>query len=357
MKPTLSLFLLLACGLFSSHAICQVKSLVKIFPYSQDPGVVTRPGWSNVPYDTTVFLRLVTGGRLNLYTCDDGAGVTYFFISVGNAQPEQLRIQKTLVKKGAETDVLTNDLYRYQLADLVAGCPMVAARPVEVPYEENALSRLISTYNHCGKELAANGKGRLHWNARLVPMAGYVHGSVKISGNTDAAYAGWPTFNLPTGGLGVFLQPTRGRRRLGIQVDALYDHLSLNSGKFQKNYYQVYTGRLDYDELKGNIQLRYQQPVGSARPFIAIGFSNTLIINNQSRQSLYDAGTSQNIRQPLFGSEQALRMYRPGAFVSLGTEMRHWVLEGRFEQTQGLTSLPGVNAPVTNFYVLIGYKL
>jgi hypothetical protein len=256
-----------------------------------------------------------------------------------------------------ESDVLTDKLYQYQLADLVAGCPQIAGRPVEVAYEEYALGRLISTYNGCGNELVEGRKGRSRWIVRAVPMVGYLHSSVKMSGNADAAYAAWPAFNGPTGGLGVFLQPSRGRRRLGIQVDVLYDHFSLNSGNFQKNYYQRYSGHLDYDEVKGNIQLRYAQAVGSARPFIAIGFSNTLIINNQSHQSLYDAGTMQNIRQPMFGSDAAIRQYRPGAFVSLGAEMRRWVLEGRAEQTQGLTNLPGVNAPVMNFYVLIGYKL
>lgn len=374
MKLSPAPFPLLAFGLLSLSAVCQVNHpggnrtgqanggdslpgrscLVKIFPYSQDPGVVTRPDWRNAPYDTTIFLRLVTGGRLNLYTWDDGAGVTYFFIGAGTTQPEQLRIRNTLVKKGVETEVLTDNLYQYQLADLVAGCPAVAARPVKVDYEENALNRLIATYNQCGAALAEAGKGKYGWTIHVLPMAGLLHSAVKMSGNTDAAYAGWPAFDGPTGGLGVLLQPSKGRRRLSIQVDGLYDHFSLNSHEFHKNYYQRYNARLDYDEIKGNLQIRYQIARGNIRPFLGIGISNTLIINNNSTQTLTDVGNAQNFRQSL---EDPIRMYRPGAFVSAGAQFRHWVLEGRAEQTQGLTSLPGVSSPVTNFYLLIGYML
>ena len=328
---------------------------VRLYPYSQDPAVVAAPGWSDAPCDTTIFMEWVTQGRLDLYYYLDGSDITYFFIGMAGGQPEQLRIRNKVVKKGAATDVLTDDLYKYQLADMVKGCPMIARRPVEVDYEANALSRLISTYNHCGKELVETHKGRYRPMIHVVPMVGGVYSSVWVKGNTDAAYVGWPAFYGPSGGLGLLLQPSKGQRKWAIQADFLYDHFSLNSHQYHKNYYQRVNARLDYDEIKGNIQLRYQYPAGHTRPFVGIGFSNTLTINNKSTQTLTDVGNSQSILQPLFGSADYIRMYRPGAFISLGAQFRRWVLEGRAEQTQGLTSMSGVSAPVMNFYVLIGY--
>ncbi|HEV9038792.1 MAG TPA: hypothetical protein VGQ51_19280, partial [Puia sp.] len=109
------------------------------------------------------------------------------------------------------------------------------------------------------------------------------------------------------------------------------------------------------DEIKGNLQVRYQYPMNKIRPFIGAGISNTLTINNKSTQTLIDVSNSQNFRQPLFGSADYIRMYRPGAFISLGAEYRKFVLEARAEQTQGLTNMPGVSAPVMNFYLLLGY--
>ena len=328
---------------------------VRLYPYSQDPAVVTAAGWSDAPYDTTIFLERLAGGRLDLYYYRDISDVTYFFIASTGGLPEQLRIQNKIVKNGAATDVVTDPLYKQQLADKVKGCPMVARRPVEVDYEANALSHLVTTYNHCGKELVVNHKGNYRWGAHLVPMAGGLYSSVWVKGNSDAAYVGWPSFYAPTGGLGLLVTSSKGRRTWAIQADFLYDHFLLNSHQYHKNYYQRFNARLEYDEIKGNIQVRYQYPMAKARPFIGAGISNTLTINNKSTQTLTDVGNSQNIRQPLFESSDAIRQYRPGAFISIGAEFRKWVLEARAEQTQGLTNMPGVNAPVMNFYVLIGY--
>jgi hypothetical protein len=330
---------------------------VRLYPYSLDPSVVTAPGWSGAAYDTLIFLERLTGGRLDLYYYRDGSDVTYFYIGAAGAQPEQLRIVNRLVKNGPATNVLTDPLYKNQLADKVKGCPLVARRPVELDYEAGALSHVVSIYNHCGKELVETPKGRSRWMIHGLLLAGGLRSSVKIDGNTDAAYAGWPAFNGPTGGLGILLQPSKGQRQWAIQADFLYDHFSLQSHQFHKNYYQRFNARLDYDEIKGNIQVQYRYPIGKVRPFIGAGLSNTLTINNKSTQTLSDVGNSQEFRQPLFGSANYIRMYRPGVFISLGAEFRKWVLETRAEQTQGLTNMSGVSAPVTNFYLLIGYML
>jgi hypothetical protein len=299
---------------------------------------------------------LVTGGRLNLYYYRDQLDVTYFFFQRQGKAPEQLLIRNRVIRKQARTDVMTDALYQYQLSDLVRSCSLVAASPVKVAYEENALRKLIDTYNHCGKE--DGGKKRGFIRIGLVPIIGYLHSGVKPGGNTDAAHAGFPAYNGPTGGVGVLLQPARGRKRLAVLVDGLYDHFSVSSRKFQKDYYETYSGKMDYDEVKIDLQIRYLYPLGGDyRPFVGFGFSNSLIINNNSTQSLFDASNAQTIRQPLFGSTEAIRTYRPGGFVTLGVLRGRWVLEGRFERTAGLTNLPGVTTPVTNFFVLAGFRL
>ena len=328
---------------------------VRLYPYSLDPAVVAAPGWTGAPYDTTVFLEWVTQGRLDLYYYRDSSEVAYFYIGAAGGQPEQLRIVNRVVRKGAATDVLTDNLFQYQLADRVEGCPLIARRPVVVEYEAGALSRLITTYNHCGAALVESPKGGTRWIIHAGPVIGGLRSSVKITGNTDAAYTGWPSFDGPTGGLALFAQSSKGQRKWAIEADFLYDHFSLSSHQYHKNYYQRFNARLDYDEIKGNISVRYIYPMAKVRPFIGAGISNTLTINNKSTQTLSDVGNAQNFRQPLFGSAESIRMYRPGVFVSLGAQLSRWVLEGRAEQAQGLTGLSGVSSSVMNFYVLIGY--
>jgi hypothetical protein len=360
MKLTLGL-LSLSCMVSLSVLAQEGRSYtVKLYPYSQDPAVVTASGWSGAPYDTTLFLRLVTTGQLSLWTYRDSTDVVYFFIQTGQQQtPVQLRIQNRVVVHGAESNVITDDLYKYQLADYVAACSKIADRPVPVAYEENALKTLIDTYNQCGVSAAGGGKRRRVITSLLV-FGGGLHSSVKPGGNSDATYAHWPAFNGPTGGLGVWIQPASGsksRKRWGVVIDALYDDLSVNSGIFHKNYYQIYTGKLDYMEVKANIQLRYAYPVGDFRPFLGIGFSNSLIFSNSSSQKYVDQSNNTMIRQPLFGSGVNLATYRPGGFGVVGVAWKRWSLEGRYERTADLANTTtGVKVPVTNFYALAGFR-
>ena len=145
--------------------------------------------------------------------------------------------------------------------------------------------------------------------------------------------------------------------RSGLVIDALYDDLAVNSGIFHKNYYQIYTGRLDYMEVKGNIQLRYAYTVSDWRPFLGIGFSNTLIFNNSSSQKYLDQNDNSVIRQSLFGPGVNLATYRPGAFGVVGVAWKRWSLEGRYERTADLVNTTtGIKAPVTNLYALAAFR-
>jgi len=353
----LALGLLSLTCLLSVSVLAQEKFTVKLYPYSLDPGVVTASSWRGQPYDTTILLRLITRGPLSLWGYEDAAGVEYYFIQTGSQTPVQLRIQNRVVLQGAASNVITDDIYKYQLADYVAACSKIADRPVQVLYEENALKALIDTYNQCGVGSQRSAKRR--FVANFLVMGGYLHGAVKPSGNSDATYAHWPAFSGPTGGLGVWIQPVRGgkgKKRWGLVIDALYDDLMVNSGIFHKNYYQIYTGKLDYMEVKANIQLRYAYPIGDWRPFLGVGFSNSLIFSNSSSQKYTDQSDNTVIRQPLFGSGVNFATYRPGAFGVVGLAWKRWSLEGRYERTAPLVNTTtGVKASVTNIYALAAF--
>ena len=332
---------------------------VRIYPYSQDPGVVTAPGWSGQPYDTVVFLRLVTAGRLSLYCFRDRMDVTYFFLQAGGPGqiPKLLRIQNHVVRHNAEYNVITEKVYQYQLSDYVSACSAVADRPVRVAYEENALKALIDRYNHCGVDAAARGGRRVV--VHIVPMAGYLQSRVHFRGNVDAAHAGWPAFSGPIGGLGFLFRQGGGSKRAQrweLMVEGLYDQMLLNSRHYQKSYYQNWYGKLVCSEVRADVQVRYSYPIGNFRPFLGIGFSNSLIFNNTSSQKIIDAATNTTIRQQLSGSNSYMSAYRPGGLGVVGLVWRRWSVEGRYERTEKVLNAPGSSGTMTNLYALVGFR-
>lgn len=345
---------------FGVHDEVYRSYTVTVYPYSQDPAVVTASNWSGQPYDTKLFLRLVTTGRLSLWGYHDSTNVVYFFIQKGAQAPVQLRIQNRVVVHNAASDVITDDVYKFQLSDYVSACSRIADKPVPVAYEENALKNLIDIYNHCGAAPDEGGGKRRGVTVGLLVYGGGIRSAVKPEGKSNATYAHWPAYLGPTGGVGVWIEPAKGtkaRKWWGLVIDALYDDLMVNSGIFHANYYQIYTGKLDYMEVKGNIQLRYAYTIGDWRPFLGIGFSNSLIFSNNSSQKLFDQNDNSTIRQPLFGSGVNLATYRPGGFGVVGVAWKRWSLEGRYERTADLVNTTtGIKAPVTNFYALAAFR-
>jgi hypothetical protein len=335
---------------------------VHIAPYSQDPSIVVSPNWHSEAYDTVVFLRLVTGGRLNLYYYRDPGDVTYFFIQCAGKVPEQLQIRNRVIQKngGAENDVVMDDLYQYQLSDWVGGCSAVAARPVRVAYEENALRQLITTYNHCG---AATGGGQEKRGVRFhfLLMAGYERGQVTMSPRqgypiTNATFS---PFNGPTGGLGLLAQLPRAAAPFALTVDALFGSFTSSSNKWQKDYYETLTGKLAFDEVKVNVQFRYTYPSKGIRPYVAAGVANSLVFNDKSYINNYDASSRQNLRGSFWGDGNSLQPYRLGFVGTVGVLAGRWNLEGRYEKGQDLmsNSSQGIDVPVSYFYAMVGFKL
>ena len=329
---------------------------VMLYPYSEDPGVVTRSEWRSGPYDTALFLRVVTTGRLNLYTYEDERGTPYFWLQTAGKTPEPLQIRNRVERRGVENFVITDKVYQYQLADRVAGCSLVAARPVRVAYEENALRKLIDTFNRCGKNVVVSGHRRL-MRAHLLITGGYRAMKVTTQGNSDLEHTPWPTYYGPAGGLGVALQQERGSKRFAVVIDGLYTPVLLNSNQFHKNYYQRFYAKLAFDEVKADVQLRYGVPLGDWRPFFGLGFSNSFLFNNNSTQKLVDVGNNQTIVQPLLQTKSSLQSYRPGGFVVVGIGWKRWSLELRYEKTADLSAFPGVSIPVSGAYALIGFQL
>jgi hypothetical protein len=330
---------------------------VKIYPYSRNVAAISEQGSAASPYDSTCFLRLVTGGKLSLYYYRDRSDNMYFFIQRQAGAPEQLRIQTNVTEKDGISSMEKDNLYQYQLADWVGDCAATAQRPVRVDYNERSLRKLVFTYNNCGKDTVEQRPAE-HGSkvVSITPLLGYFHSAVRISGLADVAKMSWPSYGGVTGGVGMLLVLPRAREQFSFFTDLLYRHFYSSSSVYQLNDFTTEQGLLDYNQVQLDIQFRYRFPTGSVRPFLNAGLSNSLIVSNKSDQNEKQSGAGQDYTYPMFRQSSGMKTFQFGFIGGGGVSIGHLSLEARVEETEGLSQLSGTSAPLTNFYLLAGFS-
>jgi hypothetical protein len=334
---------------------------VKIYPYSMDAAVLSGVHFDASPYDSTVFLRLLIGGKLSLYFYEDRNDLTCYFLQRQGEIPQQLRISTRLVQEeDATAKMEVINIYRDQLTDWLGDCPGEAGRTARVAYAEKDLRRLVFAYNNCGKDIAEQketAKDR-HGKFSLTPMLGYFSSSVRINGGLDLARMSWPSYSGITGGLGLLMVIPRGRDQFSFFTDLLFQHFHSASGAYVINTIQNERWVLDYSELQFNVLFRYRYPARNLRPFAEVGVSNGFIFNNKSTELLHINSSNQDIPEPIFGGTGTSNMasYLPGLIGGIGIMVSRFSLEARIEKTASLTPVESLNAPVTSFSVLAGFN-
>jgi hypothetical protein len=334
---------------------------VRFYPFSLDPVVTASESWSASPYDSTVYLRLITGGKLNLYHFKDRKDLTYFFTQRQDAVPDELRIRNRAVEVDGHQNVATDLLYQDQLMGLLADCGQAAKRAGQVAYTENALRKLVFSYNNCGKDTVEQRSAQTGARGQaitFIPMLGYLHSSVRVSGNLDEARMSWPSYSTFAAGMGMQILLPRARQQFSFFTDLLYAHFSSASNAFRVNSFTTENSVIDFSQLKLDIQFRYQYPEGKAvRPFFNVGFSNSMIINNKSYRNDYNSADNSNTHGPIFGISGGIKSYQVGIIGGGGITAGPWNIEARIERLPGISDLESVGSPMTNYYLLVGFRL
>jgi hypothetical protein len=337
---------------------------VTIHPYTLSTEKLTN-NFQDAPYDSTVFLRLLMGGQLNLYYYHGHDEVEYFFTRRLNETPVQLRVKTILVDDNGVKAVSREDLYIDQLRLLVSECPALSGRISHVAYDEKDLRKLIFGYNNCGKDTVERQEGTAQAGKliRFIPLAGYVRSSVRTNGTYEGVSGlTWPGYNGIIGGIGVQFVMPRTRQQFSFFTDLLYSHFYSKTSSYAVNSANVETGYIYYNYLQLDIQFRYQVPGGKVRPFVNAGISNTLILNNNNYINDHETGVAVDTRTPIFGTPlpnggiNNPSPYEFGLMGGVGFTVGRLSLEARVQESDGIASEEQVNAPMKYFYLLAGFS-
>ncbi|HWB91255.1 MAG TPA: hypothetical protein VG605_05365, partial [Puia sp.] len=175
---------------------------IRLFPYSSDPERLASEEDIGAPHDTTVFLQVVTRGRLTLWEFRETTGTNYYFIT-GREKPEQLRLISRIYSNNGTIRFDQQEAYKNQLSFLLQDCGTAARRVKATEYKRESLGKLIFSYNNCGKDMVKK-RGDDHDRGKVLvfPVAGFEASTVKFSGSGVTASQHYPASSSPVIGAG-----------------------------------------------------------------------------------------------------------------------------------------------------------
>lgn len=178
--------------------------------------------YDRVLVDTTVFLKQLIKGRLNLYYLKDGNTKGHFFIEKLNEPIQELIDHRFLRKTESGTFEVHLDTYNKQLYDLCEDCSNYSGKIFKYLYRETALTPLIIKYNAFfgdNKPVEVSKKEKFKSTFFILANVGVYKYNINSdlndynkSGLKSASFGGAVLFDLPSK-----------RRRFGVKIDLLYN--------------------------------------------------------------------------------------------------------------------------------------
>jgi len=190
----------------------------------------------------------------------------------------------------------------------------------------------------------------------FLPIIGFLNSNVGFSASSRP-WQGmmFPSYNTLTGGVGALFILPRRRQQQSILADLLYNHFQAHSNTTRANDYLTDDATLNYNAWNLNLQFRYRFPTGNIRPFLQVGFSNTLITGNKSIRHEHDDIGDTNDYRPFL--DDGFRKYWVGWVAGAGIMAGRFCIEGRASGGPGISSFSSTSSPVTNLYFLLSYAL
>ena len=326
---------------------------IHVAPYINGALDITSEDSAAPAYDTTGFLRLITGGKVSLYFFRDWTDIPYYFIQRQTDAPEQLVIRTAIVDRDGHRNFQQEDVYKYQLGRYLGDCPGIADIKRSIDYTEKTLRKLVFAYNNCGKDTIEHKDGGIGHKQSVffMPVVGLMHGKVFVKGELYEAQMSWPSYTGPVGGLGMLVVLPRGREQYSFLFNALYNHFESHGSAVNLGYGLNVRSTFDLDQAQLDVQFRYRYPEGKVRPFVNFGIGELTELSNKSTQTV-------NVQAPtgIFGNASYMHKTQTVLLGGAGFQAGRFSAEARIEATDGLTTIDGTSATMTHLYLLCGFN-
>lgn len=326
---------------------------VRIHPFSLDPVEVLNGLVIDTSYDKKVFMRLLTGGHIDLFQYEDTLGTTYFFTRKGNETPEQLRVINSVAKDGGS--VVNNYLFRAQLTRQLDDCPAVIGKIARTSYQGSDLQKLIFKYNFCGQDTTQRTPNTDRIKLRITPQFGFVRTQLHFNGSDQPlARQHFPAYNNVAGGAAFLFVMPRHQQRFSFGLDLLYKHVQTSSDSIPLGDLVNTHSVVDYNQLQMSLIFRYMAANSQRyRPFAEVGIGDDMVIGNKSQKIDYNASSHATTNSELLSGN--FKKHQKAFFAGLGINRDQLSFSARFEYSEGMSPLLGLASPVNSLYFLVGW--
>lgn len=309
----------------------------------------------------TVFLMVLTRGRVNLYQLIDRQKRNHFYFRKGNGAYEPLIYRKIKVMRPGQilmANVLEdNNLpralvfedYKGQLKYILADCGMLDSAIDKLTYSRSILD-VVNRYNECmGQVIYLKPKDRARHFAYL--QGGRARSFFAIVDADNTAASTMPETWSTTYGLGLELGIPRSRGKFTWSLEALYLQAGssttttfgpLDLGATERRY------TLDLEGFRLAILLKYNLFIGNIQPYLKAGAGN--LIYTQRSYQVQDLILQQERPQSLLASE-------PFIVAGGGIKIYDFFAEARYNTGNDINRTTGFDTKIKSFSLLIGYAL
>lgn len=326
---------------------------VHIAPYSSEPERLLSQEDIGAPYDTTVFLQVLTSGKLTLWEDRTSGGTDYYFVNGKDGRPEQLRVITRIATTDGTTGFSQEPVFRNQLSFLMRDCESIAGRIQRSEYTGSSLAKLFFAYNNCGKDTVEKRGSR--GSVQFFPLVGFETSTMKFTGDDPVAYQHYKASSGIAAGAGFLFILPRNRQQLSFVADLAWQHFHSESDSAAENSYINQAGHIEYSLLKLDILFRYRFPTDGIRPFVEGGFSNSFALGMNCYQGYTDRIGNTSYTSPIISG--ATRNHQEGWLLGAGVSGKRWTVEGRYEASTGISAATAVGSPVKSWYLLVSYAL
>lgn len=305
--------------------------------------------------EDTVFLTRISNGIYPLYEyTDKNDRIHYIFEGADHPAEELQMIRKSYEDKDGTKGIQDLPYYKQQLFILFQDCEKIAESTSRLSYRKADLQGIFVRYNNCKnphKAIVAQKKEKVPVSFGL--LAGISANSYSFKGQQRFAEGKYDNTVGPLLGVALEIPVARNRQQFSLNGELFYKEIKAGSVIEGIENYSVHHVDFKLSYLQLNVLARYTYPGKVVKPYGTAGMGNAFAVSAKDEMTTnYTDG-----RVKVESAMDGVRKYEQSLIGGIGIHCKGWEIEGRYNASNGFSSLTYLKTTVSSWQLLVRYML